>query len=145
MDESPYGFIGKFSRLSRLMKAEAERRLVEHGVHAGQQFILERLWRQDGRTVSEIAGEIQVEIPTVTRAIQRMEVAGLVCRSTDGQDRRRVRIWLTPLGDSLRVGVPQAMRDLEMDALRLISPEDREHLVQMLGQISAALTDPDER
>jgi MarR family transcriptional regulator, organic hydroperoxide resistance regulator len=51
-----------------------------HGVHEGQQFILRRLWAQDGLTPGEIARRLGLATPTVTRAATRMEAAGLLRR-----------------------------------------------------------------
>jgi MarR family transcriptional regulator, organic hydroperoxide resistance regulator len=48
-----------------------------HGVHEGQQFILRRLWAQDGLTPGDIARRLGLATPTVTRAATRMEAACL--------------------------------------------------------------------
>jgi DNA-binding MarR family transcriptional regulator len=63
--------------VSRAVKAHLESRLLVHGVHAGQQFILECLWREDGLTPGELAQRIGVETPTVTRAATEEVLAGL--------------------------------------------------------------------
>jgi MarR family transcriptional regulator, organic hydroperoxide resistance regulator len=55
-----------------------------HGVHEGQQFILRRLWAQDGQTPGEIARRLGLATPTVTRAATRMEAAGLLRRAAPG-------------------------------------------------------------
>src|SRR6201992_1204769 len=46
-----------------------------HGVHEGQQFILRRLWAEDGQTPGEIAKALGLATSTVTRAATRMEAA----------------------------------------------------------------------
>ena len=43
MDE----FLAVLTSVSRAVKAHLESRLQAYGVHAGQQFILECLWRED--------------------------------------------------------------------------------------------------
>ena len=43
-----------------------------HGVHEGQQFILRQLWAEDGQTPGEIARQLGLATPTVTRAATRM-------------------------------------------------------------------------
>lgn len=43
-------------------------------------FLLNLLWRDDGRTQTELATECGVEAPTISRGVQRLERAGLVTR-----------------------------------------------------------------
>src|SRR5579875_2397764 len=59
-----------------------------HGVHEGQQFILRRLWSQDGQTPGEIARALGLATSTVTRAATRMEAASLLRREPHESDRR---------------------------------------------------------
>ncbi|WP_245811838.1 MarR family winged helix-turn-helix transcriptional regulator [Actinophytocola xinjiangensis] len=132
-------FLARISLVSRRLKSEAQRRLGQHGVHSGQQFILGCLWERDGITPGEIATKINVEAPTVTRAVQRMTTSGLLSVDADEQDGRRVRVWLTPKGERLREVVPAITRGLEDDALSLLSPAERETLYDMLERIGKAL------
>jgi DNA-binding MarR family transcriptional regulator len=132
-------FLSRISLVSRRLKSEAQRRLAQHGVHSGQQFILNRLWQRDGITPGEIASSINVEAPTVTRAVQRMTTAGLLRVDADHEDGRRVRVWLTSRGDKLRDIVPAITHSLEEDALSLLSAAERDALNDMLERISKAL------
>jgi DNA-binding MarR family transcriptional regulator len=132
-------FLARIALVSRRLKSEAQRRLAQHGVHSGQQFVLGRLWERDGQTPGEIATAINVEAPTVTRAIQRMVASGLLRVADDRRDGRRVRVWLTPRGDQLRDVVPAITRGLAEDALALLSPAERETLDSLLERIGKAL------
>ncbi len=133
------GFLSRINLVSRRLRSEAQRRLVRHGVHSGQEFILGCLWERDGLTPGEIAARISVEAPTVTRAVRRMTDAGLVRVDADREDGRRVRVWLTRKGDALRRAVPEVTRDLEADALTLLSEDERVQLLDMLDRIDRAL------
>ena len=105
------------ARVSRALKASAQTALERHGVHAGQSFILERLWARDGQTTREIADAIGVEGPTVVRAVQRMAAAGLVVRKDNPTDGRLVAIHLTPTGSRLRKVLPGILHAVEEAAL----------------------------
>ena len=70
-----------FRKASRVARERTDRVLAGHGVRAGQQFVLEALWREDGLTPGELARRIGVETPTVVRGVGRMEAAGLVARA----------------------------------------------------------------
>ena len=132
-------FLSRISLVSRRLKSEAQRRLTAHGVHSGQQFILGCLWDRDGITPGEIASIINVEAPTVTRAVQRMTTSGLVRVDADAEDGRRVRVWLTDEGERLRDVVPAITHRLEEDALSALSAEERVALYDMLDRVGRAL------
>lgn len=133
------GFLARISLVSRKVKGEAQRRLAVHGVHAGQQYILGCLWERDGITPGEIAARINVEAPTVTRAVRRMTAAGLLRVDADEHDGRRVRVWLTRKGDRLRDVVPAITARLEEDALAMLSTAEREQLDELLERVGRAL------
>jgi DNA-binding MarR family transcriptional regulator len=127
------------ARVSRALKASAQAALEQHGVHAGQSFILERLWDRDGQTTREIADAIGVEGPTAVRAVQRMAAAGLVVRKDHPTDGRLVAIHLTPTGHRLRTVLPRVLRDVEEEALADFSTADRTRLLELLERLGAKL------
>jgi MarR family transcriptional regulator, organic hydroperoxide resistance regulator len=132
-------FWAGWAAVSRLSKSEAQRRLSRLGLHAGQQFVLECLWHDDGLTPSEIARRIGVEAATLTRALRRMEAGGLVERRVDDSDRRRVRTWLTSRGRELRPAVQEAMDRLAEDAVALLSEQETAVLEELLARVGRAL------
>lgn len=131
MDE----FLAVLTSVSRAVKAHLESRLLAHGVHAGQQFILESLWREDGQTPGELAQRIGVETPTVTRAAQRMEAAGLVRRIPDQEDARLVRVYLTERGREVQELLPSLLRAATDDVLAGLAQEERVELVRLLKRV----------
>lgn len=120
---------------SRATKAYLDCKLLTYGVHAGQQFILECLWREDGLTPGELAARIGVETPTVTRAAQRMEAAGLVKRVPDLEDARLVRVHLTARGQELQQILPAVIQNASEEALAGLTAEEYSELVRLLRQV----------
>jgi DNA-binding MarR family transcriptional regulator len=137
--EAAPSLLSVVSRVSRALKASTQAALERHGVHAGQNFILDRLWEKDGQTTHEIAEAVGVEGPTVVRALQRMAAAGLVVRKEHPTDGRQVAIHLTPAGTRLRTQIPRALRQLEERALDGFSTTDRARLVDLLERLGANL------
>ena len=135
MDE----FLAVLTSVSRAVKAHLESRLLSHGVHAGQQFILESLWREDGLTPGELAHRIGVETPTVTRAAQRMEVTGLVRRIPDPEDARLVRVYLTERGREVQMLLPALLSSATEEVLAGLTQEDRTELVRLLKRVQKNL------
>lgn len=127
------------ARASRAVKTSMQVALERHGVHAGQNFILERLWERDGQTPGEIAEAIGVEGPTVVRALQRMAAAGLVVRRRHATDGRQSAVHLTEAGARLRTQVPRLLRRVEDQALAEFSTTERAKLRELLGRLAANL------
>jgi DNA-binding MarR family transcriptional regulator len=67
------------------------------GITFAQRRVLRRL-RDGSRSPGWLAGELGVSGPTLTRHLQRLEDAGLIQRSVDSGDRRRVVVELTDAG-----------------------------------------------
>ena len=60
------------------------------------------LYEGTPRTVGEVGQELGMENGTLTPLLKRLESAGLVTRTRDQQDERRVLIELTEAGEALR-------------------------------------------
>jgi MarR family transcriptional regulator, organic hydroperoxide resistance regulator len=121
--------------VSRNLKAAVERRLLEHGVYAGQHTILGCLWEQDGLTPGQLARRLGLETPTVTRTVQRMSAAGLVMRCGDDTDRRLVRVYLTPKGRSLRRIIPRILNQVRSEVFSDLTIRDQAMLAQLLSRV----------
>jgi len=124
------------ARVSRRVKVAASEALREVGVHAGQNFLIEELAREDALTPGELARRIGVEVSTVTRAAQRMEVAGLVRRVPDPHDARLVRVALTPEGRAIAEQLPAILGRVYDEALADLTAAERARLVDLLRRIA---------
>jgi DNA-binding MarR family transcriptional regulator len=111
-----------------------------HGVHEGQQFILRCLWTNDGLTPGEVARQLGLATPTVTRAATRMEAAGLLRREPYPGDRRLVRLRLTDRGRSLEKVIAEETDLLTERALATLDPAGREAVIGALRTIRQNLT-----
>jgi DNA-binding MarR family transcriptional regulator len=110
-----------------------------HGVHEGQQFILRRLWAEDGQTPGEIARSLGLATSTVTRAATRMEATGLLAREPHERDRRLVRLRLTARGRALEKDIDAEMDQLTERALGSFGPDERAVVVAALEKIRSNL------
>ncbi|MEA3375684.1 MAG: MarR family transcriptional regulator, partial [Chloroflexota bacterium] len=87
--------------LSKVCKAQysrAQALLDEIGLYRGQQFVLCRLWEEEGLTHSQLAERLHVHPATVTKTLRRMEQAGFIERRPDADDQRVSRVYLTDAG-----------------------------------------------
>jgi DNA-binding MarR family transcriptional regulator len=130
------------ARVSRGIKGASADGMRRLGVHIGQNFLLEELWKEDGLTLGELARRMGVEVPTVTRMTKRMQSAGLLARTTDPRDRRLIRITLTDQGQALREELPAVLNDVARRALRDLTPDQRDQLIKLLGHVADNMAEP---
>ncbi|XXV34779.1 MarR family transcriptional regulator [Sorangium sp. So ce1504] len=64
-----------------------------HGLQPGQDVLLRQLCQSDGLSQSALIERLGVEPPTVTKALGRLEKAGLVVRRRDPNDARVSRVY----------------------------------------------------
>ena len=114
---------------AKLLSRAFDQQLAEAGGTRPGWLILLALKQQRHRTQQELAGAVGIEGPTLTHHLDAMEKAGLIERSRDPDDRRIVRVELTPAGEELflelakaAMGFDQRLRegvsDKELDAVR---------------------------
>lgn len=72
------------------------------GLTYPQFLVMVLLWEQDGRTIGDIGRALGLESSTLTPLVKRLEAAGLVQRSRDRQDERRVIVTLSTNGNEMR-------------------------------------------
>lgn len=120
----------------RMLRARVDRALQHVGLRLGQFQVLSYLWKEDGLTPRQIALRLDVEMPTVTRTVQRMVRDGLVRREAHQSDARSVRIYLTKRGSELEPVLESILDREKEQALHGFSPEERATLVRMLDRIA---------
>jgi MarR family transcriptional regulator, organic hydroperoxide resistance regulator len=131
--------------VSRTFKSAAADAMRRIGVHVGQNFLLDELWREDRLTTGELARRIGVEQPTITRMSQRMETAGLITRVRDEHDRRVIRIALTEQGQALRDQLPAMLDDVARQALHGLNATQRSQLVRLLNHVASNMARQERR
>lgn len=85
----------------------------QFGLPASQLAALQKLWQEDGLTISELGERMGLNASTVTGLVDRLERSGLVYRSRSKNDRRVVTVWLTEKAAALRKHVPSFSKEVE--------------------------------
>lgn len=104
------------------------------GLTYPQFLVMLALYESTPRTVGEVGQELGMENGTLTPLLKRLESAGLVTRTRDQQDERRVLIELTEAGEALREAACSIPEKIET-ACRL-SDEDLAELRDTLNALA---------
>ncbi len=72
------------------------------GLTYPQYLVMLVLWEQEPQTVGALGQRLHLDSGTLTPLLKRMEAAGLVTRTRDPKDERRVLIQPTAMGRNLR-------------------------------------------
>jgi DNA-binding MarR family transcriptional regulator len=132
--------------LARLFERALRERIAPHGVVPGQYPALLCLYEHDGLTQTEIANRVHIEQPTIAKTLQRMERDGLIRRQPDPNDRRRVRIHLTPPARALEHTLATTAREINARAVEGIRRAEAAHLLDTVTRLIANLSGtPDNR
>lgn len=92
------------------------------GLTYPQYLVMLVLWEHAPRTVSELGEALDLDSGTLTPLLKRMEAAGLVGRTRDPADERRVQVSLTPAGVALRERAKEV--PIALACSMAMSPED---------------------
>jgi len=97
--------------------------LEEFGLTHPQYLVMLALWESSPRSPTELSSLLQLDPGTLSPMLKRLAAAGLVTRSRNSADERRLDVDLTERGRGLRdraLAVPGAvMQRLGMDEPRL--------------------------
>jgi MarR family transcriptional regulator, organic hydroperoxide resistance regulator len=132
-EESPVAYA--LVRLAKHLRAEFETRLAPLGVHAGQDRLMEEIWREDGLRQGELIERLGLEPPTVTGILQRLEREGFISRRPDPERGRVQRVFLTEAGRKLERPVRKVWSEVEDDLLAGITVAERRELLGILTRL----------
>jgi DNA-binding MarR family transcriptional regulator len=82
----------------RVVGERLDRAIGRDGVTSDHWRVLRRLADGEGHTMGELAEQLQMNPPTLTKLIDRMVGKSLVQRAADPEDSRRVLVYATDAG-----------------------------------------------
>ncbi|MGH9272838.1 MAG: MarR family winged helix-turn-helix transcriptional regulator [Ilumatobacteraceae bacterium] len=103
----------------------------DDAVEPAQVDVLDLLVRRDGWRMNELASALLVDPSTITRTVQRMEVAGLALRSPHDHDGRVVTVHLTDVGRRCQRTVAERRREVVGQLLARFDADDARRLVEL--------------
>ncbi|SEL46549.1 transcriptional regulator, MarR family [Stigmatella aurantiaca] len=96
-----FALYGAANRMIRMHKPFLE----PLGLTFPQYLVMLELFEGTPRTIGELGAKLGMDTGTITPLLKRLESSGLVTRTRDSNDERRVLVDLTPAGEALRADV----------------------------------------
>jgi len=134
----PYRFAVLAQAVSRAFSSVYAERF---GLSIPEWRILANLGRFGPLYAGELAERSSMDKPKVTRALQRLEAAGLAQRAIDANDRRQVRLALTRRGRALFRQIAALALDWEARLLAPLAPAERAALDGILTKLTRRAED----
>lgn len=122
-------------RFDRLLNA----RLAPHNLKAGYWYYMRALWIADGVTQKELSGVTNVTETTMVSMINGMVADGLVTRSRDAHDKRKMRVQLTDHGRDLEESLIGIAININQVATANIPAKDIATCINVLMRMSQNL------
>ncbi|GGL18406.1 MarR family winged helix-turn-helix transcriptional regulator [Streptomyces flaveus] len=126
-------------QLARAHRARAAAMLREMDLHPGQELLLMHLLDRDGQTQSELLESVDVDHSTISKALRRMQDAGLLVREPAEHDRRVMVVHLTDKGRAMREPIAAMWRALEETSAQNLSAQQAESFVRTAYAIADAI------
>lgn len=141
VDVAPLHVLSRVTRLARHLDQARRLAFAAHGLEPWEFDVLAALRRAGAPyalSPGQLGTETLVTSGTMTNRIDRLEGRGLVSRAPDPDDRRGVRVALTPEGREVVDAALGDLLDRERELLSVLDPADRERLADLLRTLVLA-------
>ena len=101
------------TRAAHAVTAQVESVLKPEGLTIDQWLVIEALATRKGLTMAALASHTTATGPTLTRVVDRLVTTATVYREVDPDDRRKVRVYLSPRGRATHKRVATKVREVE--------------------------------
>ncbi|WP_415062122.1 MarR family winged helix-turn-helix transcriptional regulator [Bdellovibrio sp.] len=106
----------------------------ELGLSAAQIFVLKKVYQEPGLSINDLAARTTTHQSSVSVVVKKLEEQGLVRRTTDPQDSRRVVVSVTPQGEGKLKEIPRTIQEQMIDTLQKMTPEKSAMLASLMKE-----------
>lgn len=119
---------------SRLLSKELNQALKEHGLFAAQWTVIYCIYQHGEMTLTQIWKYLNVEAPTITRTVTRLEQMGWL-ETREGKDRREKYVRLTESSNVRLSEIKKTIIQFEEQSLKNLTEEEEQLLVRLLKKM----------
>ncbi|UUX51174.1 MarR family transcriptional regulator [Nisaea acidiphila] len=124
---------------SRVSKALSSLYAERFGISIPEWRVIAHLARSERISVRDIHGKVNLDKVKVSRAVSRLETAGLVRKSSNAADNRLLEISLTEEGWSVYRQIVPLASEFEKELLGALDAADRAALERIFEQLNERL------
>jgi DNA-binding MarR family transcriptional regulator len=110
-------------------------RLHTYGLTPIQHLILEALWEEDGLSAGNVGKKLVLDGATLSGVLDRLASGGWVLKKSDAEDKRVLRVFLSPKSKDLRPKLSEARDQTNEDLLKPFTLEEKVLLKRFLRDI----------
>lgn len=119
---------------TRLLSKELNNALKEHDLFASQWTVLYCVYQHGEMTLTDIWKYLNVEAPTITRTVKRLEELGWL-KTYPGKDRREKIVQLSEEAKSRLPAIESTIERFEQEALEKLNEKEQAHLMELLKKL----------
>lgn len=132
-------FLAMLWELDHAIEVTSSRMKSTLGITAQQRVIIRIVGRFPGLSAGQLARLLRLHAGTVSTALARLEARGLIARTRDPRDKRRVVLGLTPAGRAHDVPAQRTVESAVGRVLAQLHPEQIEGARTCVRALVAAL------
>ncbi len=110
--------------------------VTEFGITQSIGYLLLNIDEHEGTTVSQAAALLGLKSTSLSRMLNQLEKMGLIYRESNREDKRSVKIYLTPLGNEKRLMARALVKQFNNYLNDHIKEADKQHLIETLKKIN---------
>ena len=111
---------------------EFKKRLQSYGLTPIQHLILETLWAEDGLSAGDIGKLLVFDGATISGVLDRLSAGGWISKKSDNEDKRVLRIYLTPKSKDLKAELSKERNHINEELMQPFTLEERVLLKRLL-------------
>ncbi|MEH6475868.1 MAG: MarR family transcriptional regulator [Sneathiella sp.] len=119
----------------RHVHQKLEQQLKMEGVQVEHWRVLDVLSDEKGRSMGDLAEIVLMNHPALTKMLDKMVANGLVLRSLDAKDQRKVLVFITNTGLELHQKLNNHATKFHDQYVRAIGPNKLNNLKNLLNEI----------
>jgi DNA-binding MarR family transcriptional regulator len=112
-----------------------KKRLHSYGLTPIQHLVLEALWDEDGLSVGDIGKRLVFDGATLSGVLDRLAAGGWVLKQSDTEDKRMLRVSLTPKSKDLKPKLSAVRNETNKELMARFSQEEKVLLKRLLRDI----------
>ena len=133
-----------FAELVRGYQFRDREEICCHGLSVSQCYALDALETHGPMTMGNLAGQLYLELSTMTRVVDYLVAKKLATRVADAKDRRVCRVQISQQGRSLVSRIRGELMQEYKLILRAIPPESREAVISAISHLLSAFKERQE-